>query len=162
MSARGYITKASTPLDDACKQIDEGFAQMRADQDETHKWISDIEARMNSTRFGRLGPGDNGLAAIPPQYRKHIDLAEKLGYGDPIKTAGCGFWWQMMILAKEAAKNPTGTPPHTFIEAADKWERSMGFDPEEKHRLYSIQKGAIGEGAGGGGNIIALPVEVEL
>jgi HK97 family phage major capsid protein len=147
---------------DPIEVIDSGFRELNKRQDDQDAWISKIEAQQNTARHGRLSPGDNALNGIPADYRKHIDLAAKMGYDDPVKIAGMGFWWQMQILAKQAARNPTGTPPSEFIQMADRWEEANGFDPQEKHRLYAIQKGAVGEASGGGGSTIALPVEAEL
>jgi HK97 family phage major capsid protein len=142
--------------------------QFRAEIDgqfkETHGYISELEAKINTARFGRLSPGDNALSGLPADepVRKQCEVARQMGYADPVKTVGLGYWWQCQLLAKLAARNPTSTPPSEYLQRADKWEESMGFDPREKFRLDAISKGAVGEGAGGGASIIALPVEVEL
>jgi HK97 family phage major capsid protein len=151
-------------LEDTKRQIEDGFAVLNKRQDDQDAWISKIEAQQNTARFGRLSPGDNALRGLPDEapIRKACELAEKMGYADPVRTAGFGFWWQMQLLAKMAARNPAAVAPSEYIRRADVWEQSMGFDPAEKFRLDAIQKGAIGEAAGGGGSVVALPVEAEL
>ncbi|HEV8198760.1 MAG TPA: phage major capsid protein [Candidatus Polarisedimenticolia bacterium] len=138
--------------------------EVRSELDETKRWIGEVEAKQNSARFGRLSPGDNALNGIPAEepIRKQVEIAARMGISDPVKVVGNGYWWKCQIAAKMAARNPTGTPPSDWIERADRWEKANGFDPEEKFRHYAIQKAAVGEGAGGGGSVIALPVEAEL
>jgi HK97 family phage major capsid protein len=150
---------------DPIEIIDNGFRELNRRQDDQDKWISKIEAQQNTARFGRLSPGDNGLNGLPAEepIRKWCEIAEKMGIRDPVKTVGMGYWWQQVILAKLAARNPTGTTsPSEYIQRADKWEQAMGFDPQEKFRLDAISKAAVGEAAGGGASVIALPVEAEL
>jgi HK97 family phage major capsid protein len=164
MNGREKYPSDSPKLAEVRSQIDEGFDRLDKRQDEQDAWISKLEGQMNTARHGRLSSGDNALNGLPADepIRKQVEVAEKMGYTDPVRTVGMGYWWQCQLLAKLSARNPTSTPPSEYLRRADKWEESMGFDPQEKFRLDAISKGAVGEGAGGGASIIALPVEAEL
>jgi HK97 family phage major capsid protein len=120
------------------------------------KWISSVEAQANTARFG--GPGgqasDRLLQGIPQEHRKHVEIAERCGYPDPIKHAAKGLWWHFQYMARMTNFKPMGKSAAEYYKMADDLERAWGFDP--------VMKGAISETTGGGGSIIATPVEAEL
>jgi HK97 family phage major capsid protein len=143
------------------RKIEEGFDAvadaMREHIDgrleKTDQWISRVEAKVNTARSH--GPGRDGLlSAIPSEYKKQIDMAERSGFKDPVNQVALGAWWSLQFKGKLAMRQNLGKPPGEFFEQADKLERGWGFDP--------VLKGAIGEVAGGGANVIATPVEAEL
>lgn len=119
----------------------------------TEKWLSRVEAQINTARTHGAGR-DGLLAAIPDEYRKHVDIAERHGYKDPVDVAAKSLWWHLQYMAVTSQRKRL---PHTFdqyLKMADDLERGWGFDP--------VLKAALGEVAGSGANIIATPVEAEL
>lgn len=168
-------------VDDVKEQIDKGFKGIAEQQEElkkatdsefellkrrlsgvegisselkqTKEWITEVEAKVNTARSH--GPGhDNLVAAIPQQYRKHIDIAERHGYKDPVQTAAKNLWWAASINAKLAVVRPGSVGPADYQKIADDIERGWGYDP--------AQKALLGDALAGGGSVIATPVEAEL
>jgi HK97 family phage major capsid protein len=168
-------------VDDVREQIDKGFKGLKEQQDEqkalvesefevlkrrmsaaeglsgelkqTKEWITEVEAKVNTARTH--GPGqDNLIAAIPQAYRKHIDIAERHGYKDPVQTAAKNIWWAASINAKLAVVRPGNMAPLDYQKIADDIERGWGYDP--------AQKALLGDALAGGGSVIATPVEAEL
>jgi HK97 family phage major capsid protein len=82
-----------------------------------------------------------------------------MGFSDPMKAAALGVWWKLHFEAYKATKQAGDKPASDYIQEANKLERAWGFDPDEKVRYA---KAAVWEGPGGGGTIIATPVEAEL
>jgi HK97 family phage major capsid protein len=154
--------------DDTLKVVDEVAHRTRQHVDEkidgVEKWISDVERKANTARTGRLDAGDNLLRGIPPEYRRQCEIAERMGHPDPVKSAALSVWWKLMANAALAMRQPGGKSPSDYVHEAEVLERAWGFDPEEKVRNFqaAISKGAQGEVAGGGSNIIATPVEAEI
>ncbi len=120
----------------------------------TEKWVSEVEAKVNTARTH--GPAqDNLVAAIAPEYRRHIDIATRHGYPDPVMTTSMCLWWSLQFKARLALRMVTGHTPGEYLEQANNIEKAWGFDP--------VLKDILNEGAGGGGsNIIATPVEAML
>lgn len=117
------------------------------------KWLSSVEATVNTARTH--GPGrDALLAAIPDKYRRHIDIAERHGYKDPVGTTAKCLWWSMQWKGHVAMRSQMEHSPAEYFKMADDIERGWGFDP--------VLKAAIGESSGGGGSVIATPVEADL
>lgn len=130
-----------------------GVESVASDLQQTQKWISDVEAKVNTARTH--GPGqDNLVAAIPLEYRRHIDIAQRHGHKDPVNTAAKCLWWHYQFMARMALRQPSGRQAYEYIKMADDLEKGWGFDP--------AQKAALGETTAGGNTIIATPVEAEL
>ena len=175
------------PVDDVTEHIDKGFKGLKEAQEEakkatdsefevlkrrisnvegisselkqTKEWITEVEAKVNTARTH--GPGrDNLVAAIPQEYRKWIEIAERGGAKDPVGKTAMGAWWHCQFQAKRALTSVTGRTPQEFIKIAEDIERGWGYDPAQK---AEIQKASLAEGtAGVGGAVIATPVEAEL
>jgi HK97 family phage major capsid protein len=117
------------------------------------KWISSVEAKVNTARSH--GPGQDGLlAAIPNEYRKHIDIAARAGIADPIDRVAKGLWWHLQYKAAIGLRQRQEKSNDEYLRMADVLERAWGFDP--------VQKGSLGETVGGGQTVIATPVEAQL
>jgi HK97 family phage major capsid protein len=173
-------------VDDVKEQIDKGFKGLEAAQEEakkatdaefellkrrlsgvegigaelkqTKEWLTEVEGKVNTARTH--GPGqDNLVAAIPQDYRKLIEISERVGHKDPTQNTAKGLWWYFHFKANEAARGGTGRSPQDWVKLAEDIEKGWGYDPALKHE---IQKAALGEAAAGGGSIIATPVEAEI
>lgn len=121
---------------------------------QTDKWIKDVEARSDSARHGGLTPGDNLKNAIPERDRHHIERAERTGVQDPVHKTALALWWKYQYKAVRAMREQSELTPQEWFKLGEDLERGWGFDPK--------LKGALGEVAGGGANIIATPVEATL
>jgi HK97 family phage major capsid protein len=174
-------------VDSVAEQIDKGFKGLEARQEEdkkaidaefallktrmggmegigselkqTKEWLTDVEAKVNTARTHGPGSRDGLVDAIPAEYRKHVEIAERSGYKDPVNQASRGLWWHFQFKATEALRGQTGKSPQEWIKMAEDIERAWGYDPAQK---YAIQKAALGDAAAGGGSIIATPVEAEI
>jgi HK97 family phage major capsid protein len=120
------------------------------------KWLSEVERKANSARYS-VGGGDNFVRAIPPEYRGQLDIAERLGVKDAPKKAWEGLWWRSVLLAAKAPFLGQSPQPHLVLR--DQLEKAAGYD-----RSYAAEfvKGSLGDGTGGGGSVIATPVEATL
>lgn len=119
----------------------------------TEKWLSRVEAQVNTARTH--GPGRDGLlAAIPQEYRRHIDIAERQGYKDPTDVTAKSLWWHFQYMAAMSNRQRMAHSAGDYIKMSDDLERGWGFDP--------VLKAALGEVVGSGASIIATPVEAEL
>jgi HK97 family phage major capsid protein len=173
-------------VDSVAEQIDKGFKGLEAQQEEakkaidaefevlkrrlagvegigselkqTKEWLTDVESKVNTARTH--GPGkDNLIAAIPQEYRKQIEIAERSGYKDPVDKTAKGLWWYFNFKAAESLRGQTGKSAQEWVKLAEDIEKGWGYDPAQKHE---INKAALGEAAAGGGSIIATPVEAEI
>jgi len=146
----------SHALDESKRMIDRGFRELKAGEDEQNRWISALEAKINTARSH--GPGDNFVAAVPDEYRKYIDVAERHGFADPARTVWMGLWWKAIIMGAKAPIQGQNAAPYLMLR--DNLEKAAGYDRRaESFRMKDI----LNEGAGGGGsNVIATPVEAEL
>ena len=173
-------------VDSVSEQIDKGFKGLQEQQEEakkaidaefevlkrrlngvegigselkqTKEWLTDVEAKVNTARTH--GPGrDNLIAVIPQEYRKEVEVADRIGYKDPIDKVAKGLWWHFHFQAAKALQGQTGKSPQEWVKMAEDIEKGWGYDPALK---YGLQKAALGEAAAGGGSIIATPVEAEI
>src|SRR2546428_2758100 len=120
----------SDSLETTKRQIDEGFRHLEERHVGIEKWVSDVEAKVNTVRHGRLGPGDNLLHAIPDEDRKFCELAANMGHPDPVRATYFGKYWQAICKAAYAAKQPGGKSPSEYIHQAEALEAAAGFDPQ--------------------------------
>lgn len=175
-------------VDDVREQIDKGFKGLEESQkksqesidsefellkkrmvqvesldqkfEQQEKWISDVESKVNTARTH--GPGqDNLVAAIPEEYRRHIDIAQRHGYKDPVNTAAKCLWWHMQFMARMALRQPSGRTAADYIRLADNLEKGWGYDPALKQGVQKANELAETLGSGGS-NLVATPVEAEL
>lgn len=127
--------------------------EVAAKLEPTEKWLSKVEAQINTARSH--GPGRDGLlAAIPAEYRKHVDVAERHGYADPVDVTAKSLWWHYQFMMAMGMRSRMPRSSGDYQKMSDDLERGWGFDP--------VLKAALGEAAGSGANIIATPVEAEL
>ena len=158
--------------DELEKKIDEGFKGLQDAQEKefeairqrvseevaeklqpTEKWLQEVQSQVNTARTH--GPGKDGLiAAIPKEYRRHIDIAERAGYDDPVHTAAKCLWWHYKFMGMMALRQPFGHTAGDYWKMADDLERAWGFDP--------VIKGLLGETTNTGNLVIATPIEAEL
>lgn len=156
--AQEEARKATDAEFEVLKRRISGIDGLQAEIKQTREWITDVEAKVNTARTH--GPGkDNLVSAIPQDYRKQIEIAERSGYKDPVDRAAKGLWWHFHFKASEALRGQTGKSPQEWTKMAEDIERGWGYDPALKHE---IQKAALGEAAAGGGSVIATPVEAEI
>jgi HK97 family phage major capsid protein len=128
--------------------------RIQEERETTDARLMEIEARVNTARHGRLGPGDNLLHAIPPELRKHIEYAAAQGVKDPVHKTALGLWVACHYKAKMAAFQGGRTSPGDWLIKADNIEKAWGYEP--------VEKAALGEATAGGGSIVATPVEAEI
>jgi len=168
-------------LDDVQEQIDKGFKGLEAQQQksqqaidsefevlkrrisgvegisgelkQTKEWITDVESKINTARTH--GPeSDNLKGAIPAEYRRHIEIATRHGYADPVNRTALCLWWHFQFMARKALREVTGKTAPEYMRMAEDLEKGWGYDP--------AQKALLGDALAGGGSIIATPVEAEL
>ena len=134
------------------KALKDAAATQGQKLESTTEWITRVEAQVNTARSH--GPGDTLKNAIPDRFRKHIDIAERMGFKDPADRVAKGLWWHLQYMAVKAQTGMTPKPASEYRKESDAIEKGWGFDP--------VLKDAIGEVAGGGANVIATPVEADL
>lgn len=119
----------------------------------TNDWLKEVQARQDTARS--KGPGQDGLvAAIPKEYRRYIDIAERHGYKDPVDVTAKSLWWHFKFKAAMSARIRQEKEIGEYWKMADDLERGWGFDP--------VHKALLGETLAGGGNVIATPVEADF
>lgn len=140
--------------DDEIAAVKKEFADKQVAED---KWKAEIQAQVNTVK-----PNDRGLEmknAIPENLRKHISFAEAEGRKPEkaVEVVAYGAWFQGAIMTMLDAMK--GKSIERWVKQREAIEKGWNYDA----RAYeAVCKAAIGEVAGGGANIIALPVEAEL
>lgn len=120
----------------------------------TEKWLSDVEARVNTARTH--GQNSDGLMdAIPAEYRRHVDMAVRLGYKDPAETTARCLWWHYQFMQTMALRQNLGRTPGEYRTMAENLEKAWGYDPRV---TKSLSEGTTTQG----GFVVATPVEAEL
>mgnify|MGYP001569822168 CR=1 FL=1 len=142
----------------ALAERDKKIADLEAKHTADDKWKSEIQAQINTRAGGLVGKGKITKDAIPEHLRKHISYAEAAGRKDAVEVVAWGAWFQAHIQGMIDGRG--GANPERWRKQKEQIEKGWGYE----HMAYVelVVKAAMGEVAGGGANIIALPVEAEL
>jgi HK97 family phage major capsid protein len=128
--------------------------RIQEERQTTDQRLMEVEAKVNTARTH--GPGqDNLVAAVPDAFRKHIEIAKRLGHRDPVYKTSTGVWWHCAIKEHTAVLRPGPVPAGQYRQWREDIEKGWGYDP-------AYQKALLGDALAGGGSVIATPVEAEL
>lgn len=132
-----------------------GVEEVGVKLQQTEKWLGDVEAKVNTARTHGGHANDGLMEGIPQEYRRHLDIAERLGYKDPAGTTARCLWWHFKFMETMALRQNLGRSPGEYRTLAENLEKAWGYDPRV---TKSLSEGTNTQG----GFTVATPVEAEL